>query len=40
MTTLDEAIRRLDQGRLKEGQTILESVRREEPDNRHLEVSV
>lgn len=39
MTTLHEAIRRLDQGRHKEGQTILESLRREEPDNPHLEVS-
>jgi tetratricopeptide (TPR) repeat protein len=33
MTRLDEAIRKLDRGELKEGQRILESLRREEPDN-------
>jgi tetratricopeptide (TPR) repeat protein len=33
MTRLDEAIRKLDRGQLKEGQTILESLRREQPDN-------
>jgi tetratricopeptide (TPR) repeat protein len=33
MARLDEAIRKLDQGKLKEGQKILEQLRREEPDN-------
>ncbi|MFW6116234.1 MAG: tetratricopeptide repeat protein [bacterium] len=33
MTRLDEAIQKLDQGKLKEGQEILEDLRREEPDN-------
>ncbi len=33
MTTLDEAIRKLEQSRLKEGQHILEELRKEEPDN-------
>jgi tetratricopeptide (TPR) repeat protein len=33
MTRLDDAIRALEQGRLREGQTILESLRRAEPDN-------
>jgi tetratricopeptide (TPR) repeat protein len=33
MTRLDEAIRKLDRGELREGQRILESLRREQPDN-------
>lgn len=33
MTRLDEAIRKLEQSRLKEGQHILEELRKEEPDN-------
>ena len=33
MTRLDQAIRKLDQGRLEEGQRILEQLRREDPDN-------
>jgi len=33
MTRLDEAIHKLEQSRLKEGQRILEELRKEEPDN-------
>lgn len=33
MTRLDEAIRKLDQGKLEEGQEILEQLSREEPEN-------
>jgi hypothetical protein len=33
MTRLDEAIRKLDRGELREGQRILESLRREQPEN-------
>jgi tetratricopeptide (TPR) repeat protein len=33
MTRMDEAIRKLNQGRIREGRRILEQLRREEPDN-------
>jgi tetratricopeptide (TPR) repeat protein len=33
MTTLDDAIRKLEQGRLQEGQRMLEQLRKEDPDN-------